>query len=258
MTPLLLHPNAKINLGLFIKGKRADGYHLLETLYFPVAALQDELRLIPREEAGCQLELDGSPLEGDPAENLVVQAYRKLQAVKPALPGVHIQLTKHIPSGAGLGGGSSDAAFTLTGLNELFSLGMSRDELAAIGAQLGADVPFFIYNRPLLAKGIGTDFEEITLDFPYRIEIVPSAIHSSTIAAYKALDYRDCDPNRDLKTILQQPIETWPEQLDNDLEKPIFALYPELAEGKKALYERGALYAAMSGSGSALFGVFEE
>ena len=253
---LTLFPNAKINLGLLIKGKRADGYHLLETVMFPVPSLRDELRLWKSEQAGCSFQLDGIPLMGEGADNLCVRAYQLLREAYPALGGVAISLTKHIPAGAGLGGGSSDAAFTLLGLNELFACGFSVDELAKIGAKLGADVPFFLYNRPLLATGIGTDFEEIDLEMPYEIRIVPSTIHSSTVAAYKALDYTQCDPARSLRTLLAQPATRWRETLPNDLETPIFALYPTLSETKARLYDDGAIYAAMSGSGSAVFGLF--
>ncbi|MCL4150116.1 UNVERIFIED_CONTAM: hypothetical protein GTU68_061578 [Idotea baltica] len=222
----------------------------------PVPELQDTLILTATDTPGCKLEISGIAIEGDSEDNLCVMAYNGLRSLVPELPGVSIQLVKGIPAGAGLGGGSSDAAYTLKGLNDLFNLGVPIDDLAKIGAKLGADVPFFLYNRPLIASGIGTVFEEIQIDFPYRIEMVLSGIHSSTIATYKALDYRMFDPRRDLKTILAQPVDTWRDELVNDLEVPVFALYPELTKIKADLYKRGAVYAAMSGSGSAMFGLF--
>ncbi|MEL6134767.1 MAG: 4-(cytidine 5'-diphospho)-2-C-methyl-D-erythritol kinase, partial [Bacteroidota bacterium] len=198
MASLVLHPHAKVNLGLFIKGKRPDGYHLLETLLFPVLDLKDRLEITALDRAGCQLSIAGIEIDGDLSDNLCVRAYRLLQKEFPHLPGVSIHLTKHIPAGAGLGGGSSDAAFTLTGLNQLFELGLSDEALAEKSAVLGADVPFFIYGTPQLAKGIGTDLLPFPLDLPYELRLYPQPIHSATIAAYKALDYTQFDPNRDL------------------------------------------------------------
>ncbi|MEO1382493.1 MAG: 4-(cytidine 5'-diphospho)-2-C-methyl-D-erythritol kinase [Bacteroidota bacterium] len=257
MAALTLFPHAKVNLGLFIKGKRTDGYHLLETLLFPVPDLTDHMILTPRKTPDCELTILGMELAGDLSDNLCVRAYRLLQEDYPDLPGVAIQLTKHIPAGAGLGGGSSDAAFTLKGLNQLFGLGISDEALAEKSAVLGADVPFFVYGTPQLAKGIGTALTPISLDFPYTLKLYPQPIHSSTIAAYKALDYTQFDPQRDLAAILAQPISTWRDTLDNDLEVPVFQMYPVLREIKSQIYAEGALYAAMSGSGSCMFGIFE-
>ncbi len=249
-------PPAKINLGLFIKGKRPDGYHLLETLMYPLPQLCDTLQLT--ESAGeLSLEMEGIEIEGDIQTNLCIKAYRLLQKRFPDLSPVHIFLKKNIPAGAGLGGGSSDAAATLKGVNSLFNLGLSIAELAEMAAQLGADVPFFLYEKPMLATGIGTDLHEFDIDLPYRIELITPPIHSSTVAAYKALDYTKCDASRDLGEILSLPVDTWQKYLENDLEVPVFSLYPELAKIKAELYEKGAVYAAMSGSGSAVFGLFE-
>lgn len=255
---ITLHPSAKINLGLLITGKRADGYHLLETLFLPIPDLTDTLELTPQGPPGsCTLHLDGRPLDGDPESNLVVRAYRALEALHGSLPGVHLSLTKRIPAGAGLGGGSSDAAFTLKGLNELFGLGYSLEDLHGPAASLGADVPFFLYNRPMMATGTGTELRPFDMDLPYRIELITPPIHSSTIAAYKALDYRMFDPDRSLEALLAQPVETWAKELPNDLEVPVFELHPEISRYKQELYDRGAVYAAMSGSGSACFGLFD-
>ncbi len=255
---LTLYPNPKINLGLFITGKRDDGYHLLETIYYPIDLIKDELNIAEGNDKGCKLTLEGIEIAGDIADNLCVKAYCILQREISSLPGVHIHLNKRIPAGSGLGGGSSNAAHTLRGLNELFGLGYSLEQLAALGETLGADVPFFLYNRPLLARGIGTEFENIELDLPFRIELVTPEIHSSTVAAYKALDYIQCQHDKDLRNVILQPHETWKEELVNDLEIPVFEMHPEIEEMKYEMYESGAIYAAMSGSGSAVFGLFEK
>jgi 4-diphosphocytidyl-2-C-methyl-D-erythritol kinase len=256
MSALHLRPPAKINLGLFIKGKRSDGYHLLETLLYPLPQLSDELWLSPNFRPGMSLQMTGIPIEGGLDSNLCVKAYNLLKAHLGKLPGVFLRLHKHIPAGAGLGGGSADAAYTLRGLNQLFGLGLSLEELHPLAAQLGADLPFFLYDQPMLATGTGTELTPFSLDFPYRIDLRLPGIHSSTVGAYRALDYRQCDPARDLKFVLQQPVAHWREALVNDLEPPVFAQYPELAALKAQLYDEGAVYAAMSGSGSAVFGLF--
>jgi len=254
---LTLYPNPKINLGLFITGKRDDGYHLLETIYYPIDLIQDEMSIIESNHSDCQLTMEGIAIDGNVEENLCVKAYRILQKEIPGLPGVNIHLHKRIPAGSGLGGGSSNAAHTLKGLNELFDLGYNLEQLATFGETLGADVPFFLYNRPLLASGIGTVFENIELDLPFRIELVIPEIHSSTVAAYKALDYTRCWHDKQLRTVVAQPVETWKDELVNDLEIPVFGMHPEIADIKYEMYESGAIYAAMSGSGSAVFGLFE-
>lgn len=254
---LLLHPPAKINLGLLIKGRRADGYHLLETLLYPLPQLRDSLRLSAAGAPGsCQLDMDGIPIEGKPDDNLCVRAYRLLSEKVGQLPGVHLHLHKGIPAGAGLGGGSSDAAATLMGLNQLFALGLSREALHPLAAQLGADVPFFLYDTPMLASGIGTVLEPMDVSLPYDIRLLTPPIHSSTVQAYRSLDLKACEPERDLRALLRQPVEAWKDLLVNDLEPPVFRQYPQLQHLKAQLYEQGAVYAAMSGSGSAVFGLF--
>lgn len=251
-----LYPNAKINLGLLIKGKRPDGYHLLETLFLPVPDLRDELTISASAEEGCDLEIEGIKLDGTPKDNLCYKAYLLLKEAVPEMSGVRLRLKKNIPAGAGLGGGSSDAAATLNGINQLLELGFSPDELAQMGEKLGADVPFFIYNKPLIARGIGTDFESYKLAHDFTIKLITPPIHSSTIAVYKALDASMFDPSRELKNLLASPTEQWKDSLPNDLEIPVFGIYPELAQIKQSLYDEGAFYAAMSGSGSAVFGLF--
>ncbi len=255
---MILYPPAKINLGLLIKGKRPDGYHLLETLFIPVPELHDILDLRPAGQPGqCELIMDGVTIEGDLEDNLVVKAYKALEYQLGHLPGVQIHLTKHIPAGTGLGGGSSDAAYTLRGLNELFSLGLSTLQLVDLAAPLGADVPFFLYDRPMMATGTGTELRPYDLPHRFDIELVTPPIHSSTIAAYKQLDYRMFDPNRSLEVLLARPIGEWKDCLPNDLEVPVFQIHPEIKPYKQELYDRGAVYAAMSGSGAACFGIFE-
>lgn len=257
MPSLLLRPHAKINLGLIIQGKRSDGYHLLETLLFPITHFQDELTISSSSKSGCDFHLEGRELDGKPEDNLVVRAYKALKAKVPDLPGARINLKKQIPAGAGLGGGSSDAAFTLRGLRELFELSISDKELEEVAASLGADVPFFLYDNPLFAEGIGTELSRFALEMPHRIELISPDIHSSTIGAYKALDVNKLKPGRKLKPVLSSPIDTWREQLDNDLESVVFDMHPRIKEIKEDLYKQGAIYAAMSGSGSAVFGIFE-
>lgn len=257
MPSLLLRPHAKINLGLIIQGKRPDGYHLLETLLYPITHFQDELSLTSFEGEGCDFHLEGRKLDGNPEDNLVVRAYHALKSHVPELPGVSIHLKKQIPAGAGLGGGSSDAAFTLRGLRELFELEISDKDLEKIAAGLGADVPFFLYDDPLFAEGIGTELSPFSIDLPYRIELVSPEIHSSTIGAYKALDISKLKSGRELRPVLEGPVELWREHLDNDLESTVFDIHPKIKEIKEDLYRQGAMYAAMSGSGSAVFGIFE-
>jgi 4-diphosphocytidyl-2-C-methyl-D-erythritol kinase len=256
MNPLTLAPPAKVNLGLLIKGKRPDGYHLLETLFYPVRALCDRLTLSEARENAPTLEVKNMALPGDPQDNLCLKAWRTLKAEVPELPPVHLTLEKHIPAGAGLGGGSSDAAYVLRGLNQCFDLGLSQAELAHIGSSLGADVPFFIYDQPMLATGIGTELTPFEMVLPLKLKLFPQPIHSSTVAAYQALDFRQFDPDRSLEAVLQMPLDHWREHLVNDLEVPVFRLYPQLASIKDEIYDQGAIYAAMSGSGSAFFGLF--
>lgn len=250
---------AKINLGLFIKGKRPDGYHLLETILFPYPSLYDELIITPSSKPGCHLEIEGIHIEGNPQENLVTRAYSLLKATNSNLPGVNVKLIKRIPAGAGLGGGSSDAASMLKACNQLFKLNYNPTSLSTLAARLGADVPFFIFYTPMLASGIGTELAEITFnDFPFSIKLITPSIHSSTIAAYKALKYKEFDHKRNLRETINLPFEKWKSHLVNDLEKPVFEMYPSLAEIKASLYDEGAVYAAMSGSGSAVFGLFNK
>ncbi len=254
---LTLTPNAKVNLGLHITGRRADGYHLLETAFWPVHELHDVLTLERIEAATPTLEIVGMEVQGNLMDNLVLRAWRALRVVAPTVPAVHIRLEKRIPAGAGLGGGSSDAAHTLAGLNRLFQLGLASEQLRALALPLGADVPFFIENKPMLATGVGEVLSPLALDLSaYRFELVTPPVHSDTREAYRHLRPEHWSGDQALGRLLQRPVAEWRDSVRNDFEPSVFARYPELAAIKQQLYDRGAVYAAMSGSGSALFGLF--
>ena len=245
--------NAKINLGLNVVSRRPDGYHNLETVFYPVHHLADELYL---EEADTlRLTCEGVQVEGDADNNLVLKAYRLLHDVFPDLPPVHIHLTKHIPTGAGLGGGSSDAAFTLRLLNEHFSLGLPDTRLERLALTLGADCPFFIRNTPVFATGVGEVFEPITLDLDrYDIRIVKPDVSISTREAFSHITPHR--PDVSLREVVTRPVEEWRGLMANDFEASVFPSHPEIAEAKRRMYDAGAVYASMSGSGSAVYGIF--
>ncbi|MEZ4685984.1 MAG: 4-(cytidine 5'-diphospho)-2-C-methyl-D-erythritol kinase [Bacteroidia bacterium] len=254
---ITLYPPSKINLGLHILGRLPNGYHELETLLFPVEDPRDRLSLQPLDKDECVLFMTGRPISGDTSDNLVAKAWKALKNEIPDLPGVKVHLAKRIPAGAGLGGGSSDAASMLSGLNAMFNLGISLQRLGEIAATLGADVPFFLYQRPMMATGTGTNLKGFELDLSdFRIELITPPIHSSTVEAYRGLNPADFNPKPRLGEILALPAGEWREHLVNDLEKPVFQKYPKLSRIKEELYGRGAVYAAMSGSGSAVFGLF--
>jgi 4-diphosphocytidyl-2-C-methyl-D-erythritol kinase len=248
-------PNAKINLGLFIKRKRPDGYHELDTLFYPVA-LSDKLEVSKVEASVCTLETKGVAIDAEQEKNLCWKAWNLLRKHHPRIGGAHIKLEKRIPAGSGLGGGSSDAAFTLLALRELYDPEISMHELSLLASQLGADVPFFLYNKPALASGTGTSLLPVNLHLPYEVRIITPNVHSSTPEAYRNLDITGIDMSLSLSEVMKMPIPDWKMYMRNDLEKPVFAMYPELARIKSQLYDEGAVYASMSGSGSALFGLF--
>lgn len=256
---MISFPNSKINIGLRILHKRDDGYHNLETIFFPVA-IQDALEIIPQQthehSSSFPFSLSGTELRGQPTNNLCVRAYKLLKRDFPGLPKIKMHLHKSIPSGAGLGGGSADAAFALLMLNKMFNLGMSREKLLYYAAELGSDCPFFIINKPCFASGKGEILEEIPLDLNgYKIIVVNPGIHVDTGLAF--LSIIPAMPEKSIRDIvLQEPLERWKDELINDFEKGIFARYPEIAELKDLLYEKGAIYASMSGSGSTVYGIF--
>lgn len=255
---MLSFANAKINLGLHITGRREDGYHLLESLFLPVP-LCDIVEILPASEEATDdsLMVLGDIDTGCLEDNLVLRAVRRLRQDYP-FPYVSIVLKKLIPSGAGMGGGSSDASFTLRTLRELFALPVTDEELRAIALTLGADCPFFIANKPALVRGIG----EVLLPAPaldlsrYQLVVVKPPLHISTAEAFRGLGSFGGQAE-DIPTILSRPIAEWRDSLANDFERSLFPNHPELALCKARLYELGAVYASMTGSGAALYGFFE-
>ena len=253
---MITFPNAKINIGLQVTERRPDGYHNLDTVFYPIP-INDALEVIVAEGADydCCLHISGITIEGDTDNNLVVRAYRLL-AADYTLPSVDIYLHKHIPTGAGLGGGSADASFMLRLLNEMFELGITTEKLETYAARLGADCPFFITGKPVYATGIGNEFHPIDLDLSgWHLVVVKPDVFVSTKEAYSMVKPEKPAMTLDKKITL--PIAQWKESISNDFEKGIFALHPELDDIKNKLYGLGATYAAMSGSGAALFGLFE-
>lgn len=260
---MIVFPCAKINLGLNIVGKREDGYHNLETVFYPIP-LYDALEIKYMDEKfpsdiNCDLKVTGNAVDCDEQSNLVVKAYQLL-AANYQLPRVHAHLYKHIPSQAGLGGGSSDAAFMIRLLDERFRLNIGNPEMEKYAAKLGADCAFFIEAEPAYAEGIGDQL--MPVDNPkgnlngYFLVLVKPNFAVSTKEAYSAIIPQK--PAKNCRDIVCQPIETWKEELINNFEAPIFKAHPELGEIKSQLYKLGATYASMSGSGSALFGIFKK
>ena len=254
---MITYPNAKINLGLNIVEKRPDGYHNLETIFYPIN-LQDALEVTKLDdEKEYSLTLSGTPIEGETDDNLVVKAYRLLKADYPDMAPVNIHMFKHIPTGAGLGGGSSDAAFMIKLLNEKFHLNISVEKMEEYASRLGADCAFFIKNQPVFASGIGNIFEPVQLSLKgYYLVLVKPDIFVSTKEAYALV--KPHKPTVSLKDIVRMPVETWRATMKNDFEESVFARYPEIAAIKDKLYDMGAIYASMSGSGSSVFGIFRE
>lgn len=252
---MLVFPNIKINLGLSITEKRPDGYHNLETVFYPVA-LEDalEIRTSPNTDRKFTLHQYGMEIAGNPEENLVVKAYSLLDR-EFHLPPVEIHLYKHIPSGAGLGGGSSDAAFMLKSLNDYFQLGLSEERLEVYAATLGADCAFFIKNKPTYAEGIGNLFSPVELSLSgYQIMIVKPDVFVSTREAFANIHPHR--PEYPVKEVIRRPVAEWKDTLLNDFEASVFPCHPIIGEIKEKLYQQGAIYAAMSGSGSSVFGLF--
>ncbi len=252
---MIRFPNAKINLGLRVVSRRPDGYHNLETVFYPIA-LQDALEIVPATGSETTLSLSGIVIDGDARDNLVMRAWQRLSDLF-SLPPVDILLHKVIPFGAGLGGGSSDAAFLLAMARDHFDLPLSDEELDAIAASLGADCPFFLHNKPLLAKGIGTEFEPVTLSLKgYYMVLVKPAVAVPTAVAYSLVT--PALPEEPVSKTIARPVREWRSRLVNDFEASVFARFPEVGAIKERLYAQGAVYASMSGSGSSVFGLFEK
>lgn len=254
---MITFPCCKINLGLDIVSKRPDGYHNLETIFYPIP-LEDALEITVNNKADAPeytFKMYNAIFEDDKSDNLVVKAY-KLLAANHTLPKVDISLYKHIPTGAGLGGGSSDAAFTLKMLNKIASLNLTDEQLEEYAARIGADCAFFIKNRPAFATGIGNILNPIDEYLKgYYLVLVKPDIHISTKEAYSLVT--PLRPIVSLTDIISRPVNMWASSMKNDFERSMFAKYPETERIKDNLYRMGALYASMSGSGSSFFGIFE-
>lgn len=254
---MICFPNAKINLGLHVVERLASGYHHIETLFYPIP-LCDALEFeIDTEARADSLELYGIEIDSKQADNLVMKALNRMRQ-EAEIPWLKIALLKRIPSGAGLGGGSSDAASMLKMLNEQFKVGLSQEQLESMALELGADCPFFLHNRPTLASGLGQIFS--TIQEPKlsgkQIVLVKADVHIHTGRAYQSLT-KVGPHSPKLKEIIESPLSSWREYLSNDFEEVVFAWHPQLAAIKEQLYQMGALYAAMSGSGSTIYGIFD-
>lgn len=251
---MIVFPNCKINLGLNIIRKREDGYHDLETVFLPVP-FTDVLEILPSENKTIEFSVTGLPVNTE--DNLCVKAYNLLKQDFPELPLIKMHLHKAIPLGAGLGGGSSDAAFTLQLLNEKFNLELKIDQLLDYALRLGSDCPFFILNKPCFATGRGEILQPVNIDLSkYKLLIVNPGIHINTKWAFSKITPQVRELS--IQQIITQPIETWKEELKNDFELPVFGEYPEIKKIKEDLFEDGALYASLSGSGSSVFGIFSK
>jgi 4-diphosphocytidyl-2-C-methyl-D-erythritol kinase len=247
-----LFPNCKINIGLRIVRKREDGYHDLETIFYPVYGLHDELEVEPSDDFSFVQE--GLTVDCLPTDNLIYKAYVRMRERYPQIGNVSIRFKKNIPFGAGLGGGSSDAAHMAIALNEIFALGLTKQQLAKEVRPLGADCPFFVYNSPCYAEGIGDELTPIDLDLSdIRLVLVKPECGVSTKEAYGGIVPKGCS---ELKEVAHNRVELL-RVASNDFEDTVFAIHPELASIKKRLLDAGAIYAAMSGSGSTIFGLFQ-
>ncbi|CDE86258.1 4-diphosphocytidyl-2-C-methyl-D-erythritol kinase [Prevotella sp. CAG:891] len=252
---MLLLPNCKINIGLNIVSKRSDGYHNLETVFFPIP-LRDNLEFkeIENEDVPYRLVSGGVPIEGKPEDNLIVKVYLDMKA-EFNLPALELSLYKNIPMGAGLGGGSSDAAAMMKGLNEAYNLQLSAEDMEKRLAKFGADCPFFVRNKPAYATGIGDELTNCNVSLKDKfIVLVKPDVFVSTKEAYAHVTPKL--PAIPLAEAIKLPIETWKEQIVNDFEQSVFPFHPELPAIKQTLYDMGAVYASMSGSGSTMYGIF--
>ena len=261
--------NAKINLGLNVVRKREDGYHDLETIFLPIGtnsgnpdsigSLCDILEITPAESVSDEFVFTGNPIDCPIEKNLIYKALNlfrgEIENLGITLDAMRIFLEKNLPDGAGMGGGSADAAFTLIALNEINNNIFSQKELANMALKLGADCPFFIYNKPMYAEGVGEQFSDINIELANKyITIVKPQVSISTKEAFGNITPKQ--PERNIKEIINLPIERWKGLLSNDFETAMFKLHPEIAQIKSELYSNGAIYASMTGSGSAFYGIF--
>ena len=258
---MITFPIAKINLGLNVVEKRADGYHNLQTVFFPVPLLDaldvQEMGAEFPSQFDCDLKVSNMHIDGDEQRNLVVRAYNLLKQDFPDMPRVHAHLYKGIPTQAGMGGGSSDCGFMITLLNKMFNLGLSDEQMIQYAARLGADCAFFILNKPCYAEGIGEKLQPIQLSLSgWYLSLVRPDIPVSTREAFALI--KPHYPEFNCKEVVQLPVEEWRGKLTNDFEDSVFAVHPELGAVKDRLYQLGATYAAMSGSGSTLFALSKQ
>ena len=255
---MIAFPNCKINLGLHILQKRADGFHDLETVFYPIS-LRDGLEIIQNASPSQEIIFTSSGLHIDvrPEDNICVKAYCLLKKDFPQLPAIKMHLHKTIPLGAGLGGGSADGAFTLLLLNKKFNLSLSQEQLIQYALQLGSDCPFFIINKPSYATGRGENLQAIELDLSsYQIVVINPDIHINTGWAFSQITPHK--ERKSLKEIIRLSITEWKECLKNDFEEAVFLHHPEIKDIKEQLYEQGAVYSSMSGSGSTVYGLFDK
>jgi 4-diphosphocytidyl-2-C-methyl-D-erythritol kinase len=253
---MIVYPNCKINLGLRILNKRSDNYHNIETVCLPVGWC-DILEILPYN--GIYFTSQGLHIQGDWEQNLCVKAVKLLQNDYPEkVKGANIHLHKRIPMGAGLGGGSADAAYTLMAINALYELNMSKVKLEKYAQVLGSDTALFLYNSPQFCYERGEKTQCIHLSLPYPVLVIYPAVHSDTKAAYQNINYQNYEGKSLLKDITEIPIEQWKTHIHNDFEYSVGRTYPQIVELKEKLYHYGAIYASMSGSGSAVYGIFEE
>ena len=254
---LFRSPNAKINLGLRITSKRPDGYHNLDTVFYPIE-LRDVLEVIKvQKNNDASIVVTGKEIQGPAEKNLCLKAYQLIKEDHPDITGIQIHLHKSIPMGAGMGGGSADGAHMIKLLNAVFNLGLNEEKMSKYALKLGSDCPIFIKNKPCYATGRGELLEEMNIDLSgFYLLIVSPGIHVSTAEAFEKII-----PNTSIKTckeIIQLPIEKWKDHLINDFETTVFESHPVLKSIKEKLYNMGAMYASMTGTGSTLFGIFKE
>jgi 4-diphosphocytidyl-2-C-methyl-D-erythritol kinase len=251
---MIVFPNAKINIGLNVVQKREDGFHNIESIFYPVFDVFDVLEILESET--LIFTSSGIDIPGNEGSNLCLKAYQLIKQDYD-IPFVKIHLHKVIPIGAGLGGGSADAAFTLKALNNLFNLDLSIEQLINYSRELGSDCAFFVENKPVYAFNKGDEFEVISLDLSlYNIKIEYPSIHIGTGLAYRGVSPKLSLHN--LKGLIQESILNWKGMINNDFENSVFPKYPEIKNAKQKMYDEGAVYAAMTGSGSAIFGVFKK
>jgi 4-diphosphocytidyl-2-C-methyl-D-erythritol kinase len=264
---MLVFPNCKINIGLKITAKRSDGYHDLETVFYPIYKLHDAIEILPQQEGNANIlhkhsesvnyHFTGLPVNGNAENNLCLRAYELLKRDFPELPPIDLCLHKAIPMGAGLGGGSADGAFTLQLLNQKFNLKLLTSQLLDYALQLGSDCPFFIINKPCFGWGRGEMLEPVSLNLSdYSIILIHPDVHISTAHAFAGIV--PLQPIDSLQELIMQPIENWKENIINDFEVTVFKQHPLLQLIKNRLYETDALYASMSGSGSSLYGIYKK